>query len=143
MLINSIHFPLVLGLDKTFFECENHMWRLGGRKLPQGIQIDGGSDWVCLNKEFVSYVVNGDDELIKGLRKIFTYTLLPAESFFHTTLRNSKFCSTYVNNNLHLTNWKRNIGCKCQHKNVVDWCGCSPNGKFNKRESLRYLYWSY
>jgi len=28
---------------------------------------------------------------------------------------------------LHLTNWRRDRGCKCQHKKVVDWCGCSPN----------------
>ncbi|KAL4240387.1 Xylosyltransferase 1 [Mactra antiquata] len=32
-----------------------------------------------------------------------------------------------IDNNLHLTNWKRKQGCKCQHKNQVDWCGCSPN----------------
>ena len=27
-------------------------------------------------------------------------------------LRNTRFCSTAVNNNLHLTNWKRKQGCK-------------------------------
>lgn len=26
-----------------------------------------------------------------------------------------------------MTNWKRKLGCKCQYKAVVDWCGCSPN----------------
>lgn len=31
-----------------------------------------------------------------------------------------------MNNNLRVTNWNRKKGCKCQHKNVVDWCGCSP-----------------
>lgn len=61
------------------------------------------------------------------LLKVFKYTLLPAESFFHTVLRNSKFCNTYIDNNLHVTNWKRKLGCKCQYKAVVDWCGCSPN----------------
>lgn len=49
------------------------------------------------------------------------------QSFFHTVLRNSKFCETYVDNNLHVTNWKRRLGCKCQYQHVVDWCGCSPN----------------
>jgi protein xylosyltransferase len=49
------------------------------------------------------------------------------QSFFHTALRNSQFCDTYVDNNLHVTNWKRRLGCKCQYKHVVDWCGCSPN----------------
>ena len=42
-------------------------------------------------------------------------------------LRNTRFCSSAVNNNLHLTNWNRKQGCKCQHKAIVDWCGCSPN----------------
>jgi len=115
------------GLDKTFFQCENRMWRIGSRKLPQGIQLDGGSDWICLNREFAEYVATSEDELILGLKQIFNYTLLPAESFFHTVLQNSRFCRSYINNNLHLTNWKRKLGCKCQYKAVVDWCGCSPN----------------
>lgn len=116
------------GLDKTFVECDTHMWRTGDRELPWGIQIDGGSDWVALSRRFVEYVaVDHPDELVSGLLVFFKYTLLPAESFFHTVLRNSKFCNTYVDNNLHVTNWKRKLGCKCQYKHVVDWCGCSPN----------------
>ena len=144
------------GLDKTFVECEARMWRTGDRKLPNGkvpniiiyfvigirsilkkiynsksfsgIQIDGGSDWVALSRDFVEYVADPNpDSLVAGLLKFFQYTLLPAESFFHTILRNSRFCHTYVDNNLHVTNWKRKLGCKCQYKAVVDWCGCSPN----------------
>ncbi|XP_076766039.1 xylosyltransferase oxt isoform X1 [Xylocopa sonorina] len=116
------------GLDKTFVECETRMWRIGDRKLPDGIQIDGGSDWVALSREFIEYVANPNpDALVTDLLKVFKYTLLPAESFFHTVLRNSKFCNTYIDNNLHITNWKRKLGCKCQYKAVVDWCGCSPN----------------
>ncbi|KAF3430149.1 hypothetical protein E2986_06506 [Frieseomelitta varia] len=116
------------GLDKTFVECETRMWRIGDRKLPDGIQIDGGSDWVALSRDFVEYVANTNpDTLVTDLLKVFKYTLLPAESFFHTVLRNSKFCNTYIDNNLHVTNWKRKLGCKCQYKAVVDWCGCSPN----------------
>ena len=43
--------------------------------------------------------------------------------------RNSRYCSTYVDNNLRFANWKRNpvTGCKCRHETVVDACGCSPN----------------
>lgn len=115
------------GLDKTFIECDTHMWRTGDRTLPWGIQVDGGSDWITLTREFVRYVTQEQDELIKGLLTVFKHTLLPAESFFHTVLRNSRFCKTYVDNNLHVTNWKRRLGCKCQYKHVVDWCGCSPN----------------
>lgn len=116
------------GLDKSFVECENHMWRIGDRQLPWGIQVDGGSDWVALSRDFVEYVSRNDtDDLVNGLLILFKHTLLPAESFFHTVLRNSRFCNTYVDNNLHVTNWKRKLGCKCQYKHVVDWCGCSPN----------------
>lgn len=116
------------GLDKTFVECDTHMWRIGDRQLPNGIQIDGGSDWIALSRQFVEYITKDErDELINGLLRIFHHTLLPAESFFHTAIRNSYFCNTYVDNNLHVTNWKRRLGCKCQYKHVVDWCGCSPN----------------
>uniref|UniRef100_A0A182Y7V1 protein xylosyltransferase n=1 Tax=Anopheles stephensi TaxID=30069 RepID=A0A182Y7V1_ANOST len=119
------------GLDMTFVECDNRMWRIGDRTLPAGITIDGGSDWVCLSRDFARYVTgdgNGQqDELIRGLLRVFQYTILPAESFFHTGLRNSRFCHTYTNNNLHMTNWKRQLGCKCQYRHIVDWCGCSPN----------------
>ncbi|XP_042203062.1 xylosyltransferase oxt-like [Homarus americanus] len=115
------------GLDRTFLECETHMWRIGERRLPLGIRVDGGSDWLCLNRHFVEYVINSQDQLVGGLKKIYSYTLLPAESFFHTVLRNSRFCQSFTDNNLHVTNWKRKLGCKCQYKHIVDWCGCSPN----------------
>lgn len=52
---------------------------------------------------------------------------LHLQSFFHTVLENSAHCETMVDNNLRLTNWNRKLGCKCQYKHIVDWCGCSPN----------------
>lgn len=52
------------GLDRAFVECDTHLWRLGPRKLPLGVQVDGGSDWVCLHRDFVRYVVEGEDETI-------------------------------------------------------------------------------
>ena len=103
------------------------MYRLGPRQLPNGLKLDGGSDWVCLSTDFINYILDERDTLLDGLLTVFNYTLLPAESFFHTALKNSRFCSSYVNNNLRITNWNRKKGCNCQHKAVVDWCGCSPN----------------
>lgn len=111
---------------------------------------DGGSDWIGLHRNFIEYLADTDDELVSGLKVVFKYTLLPAEvsartestvfrgrflnpcvdffqSFYHTVLRNSVMCDTFVDNNLHVTNWNRKLGCKCQYKNIVDWCGCSPN----------------
>ncbi|XP_068581876.1 xylosyltransferase 1 [Cebidichthys violaceus] len=115
------------GLDRLFYECDTHMWRLGDRKIPEGIAVDGGSDWFLLNRPFVDYVVNSRDELVGSMKRFYAYTLLPAESFFHTVLENSAHCETMVDNNLRLTNWNRKLGCKCQYKHIVDWCGCSPN----------------
>ncbi|XP_071796502.1 xylosyltransferase 1-like isoform X1 [Asterias amurensis] len=115
------------GLDKTFFECDTHMWRLGDRQLPLGITLDGGSDWIVINRQFVEYLIMSTNELLTGLKLMYKYTLLPAESFFHTVLENSELCKTFVDNNLRVTNWKRKLGCQCQYKHIVDWCGCSPN----------------
>ncbi|RZC41939.1 Branch, WSC, and/or Xylo C domain containing protein, partial [Asbolus verrucosus] len=116
------------GLDKTFVECDMRMWRVADRHLPNGLQMDGGSDWIALSRKFINYVAAPEsDDLVTGLKQVFKHTLLPAESFFHTVLRNSRFCNTYIDNNLHVTNWKRKLGCKCQYKHVVDWCGCSSN----------------
>ncbi|KAK2569055.1 Xylosyltransferase 2 [Acropora cervicornis] len=44
------------GLDRTFLECDEHMWRLGNRSLPPEIDIDGGSDWIALNRKFCHYL---------------------------------------------------------------------------------------
>ena len=50
-----------------------------------------------------------------------------SQSFFHTVIRNGPMCETFVKTNLRVTNWNRKLGCRCQYKHVVDWCGCSPN----------------
>ena len=49
------------------------------------------------------------------------------QSFFHTVLRNGPMCQQFVKSNLRVTNWNRKLGCRCQYKHIVDWCGCSPN----------------
>lgn len=51
-------------------------------------------------------------------------------------LENSPACETLVDNNLRVTNWNRKLGCKCQYKHIVDWCGCSPND-FKPQDFLR------
>ncbi|MGH0131957.1 UNVERIFIED_CONTAM: hypothetical protein FKN15_008617 [Acipenser sinensis] len=134
------------GLDRLFFECDTHMWRLGDRKIPEGITVDGGSDWFLLNRKFVNYVINSQDDLVTNMKRFYFYTLLPAESFFHTVLENSPHCESMVDNNLRITNWNRKLGCKCQYKHIVDWCGCSPNDfkpadfhRFQPLVSLRYF----
>nr|XP_061829832.1 xylosyltransferase 2-like [Nerophis lumbriciformis] len=124
------------GLDRLFHECDNHMWRLGVRTIPDGLEVSGGSDWFALTRRFVDYVINSQDDLVSGLKQFYSYALLPAESFFHTVLDNSHMCDSLVDNNLRVTNWNRKLGCKCQYKHIVDWCGCSPND-FKPQDLIR------
>ena len=67
------------GLERTFVQCDNHMYRVGKRTLPRGIRVDGGSDWIALNREYCHYLVTSDDQLLKDLKAYWTYTLLPGE----------------------------------------------------------------
>ena len=69
----------VQGMDRTFLECDEHMWLLGERQLPEEIDFDGGSDWVALNKEFCTYLATSNDSLVSGLKHLYGYALLPAE----------------------------------------------------------------
>ena len=67
------------GLDKVFVECDTHMWRVGARPVPTDIVISGGSDWICLHRQFAQYVVSSNDELVTNLKTYYKYALLPAE----------------------------------------------------------------
>lgn len=62
--------------------------------------------------------------------------MVSLQSFFHTVLGNSRMCDSLVDNNLRVTNWNRKLGCKCQYKHIVDWCGCSPND-FKPQDLIR------
>ncbi|XKL63892.1 hypothetical protein PGB90_006256 [Kerria lacca] len=81
------HFIHKQGLDKTFVECDEHMWRIGNKSFPTGIVIDGGSDWLALSRTFINYVVTAqNDQLLEGLKTVFKYSLLPAESTMNKSL---------------------------------------------------------
>uniref|UniRef100_A0A915JP36 protein xylosyltransferase n=1 Tax=Romanomermis culicivorax TaxID=13658 RepID=A0A915JP36_ROMCU len=119
------------GLMHVFFQCESRMWRLDDRVMPKGLRLDGGSDWLVLHRSLSEYALNEEDPLVLGLRQLFRFALLPAESFFHILAANSIYCfktSLTTSNHLRAINWQRTKGCKCNTRNpVVDWCGCSPN----------------
>lgn len=61
------------------------------------------------------------------------------QSYFHTVLQNSEHCETFIDNNLHKTNWNRKRGCLCQYKHIVDWCGCSPVDYTNLLADIKKL----
>lgn len=127
MTITSTEFIKRQGLNYLFYECDGHMWRIGKRNITSYLQFYGGSDWVVLSYQFCKYLVTSTDPFIANINLFYKYTLLPAESFFHVVLRNSKFCDTIIYNNLRLINWKADLSCHCQHRKIVDWCGCSPS----------------
>lgn len=79
LLLYSLRFIRKQGLDRLFLECDTHMWRLGDRKIPEGITVDGGSDWFLLNRKFVEYVTFSKDDLVTKMKRFYSYTLLPAE----------------------------------------------------------------
>ena len=92
------------------------------------------SDWILLSSSaltvHVSHAHAYTHTHARTLARTHTHTFITCwllQSFFHTVLYNSAHCMTMVNNNLHLTNWRRHQGCNCQYKHIVDWCGCSPN----------------
>lgn len=127
--IKGYKFIKKQGLDRNFYQCEDRVWKIGRRKLPLGVVYSGGSDWFALPRSFCFYILdnlNKPSSLVESLVRVYNFTLLPAESFFHTLAHNSEYCDRVVDNNLRVTNWIRKQGCNCQHKDIVDWCGCSP-----------------
>ena len=55
------------------------MWRVADRQLPPDIIIDGGSDWIVINRNYSRYLVTTNDSFLNGLKKYYQYSLLPAE----------------------------------------------------------------
>ena len=85
-----LRFQQGQGMSKMFYNCDDHMFRVGDRSIPFGLQWVGGSDWVTLHRDFVHYLVTSDDALLRGLISFYFYSIMAPESFFHTALINSK-----------------------------------------------------
>ena len=62
------------------------MWRIGDRSLPRNIEVDGGSDWIGLNRKFAEYIIKSKDALVTGLKRIYAFALLPAEVVYYSVL---------------------------------------------------------
>ena len=67
------------GLDRTFIECDSHMWRVDTRHLPPDITVDGGSDWIAIHHNYSRYLVTDKSTYLTGLKKYYEFSLLPAE----------------------------------------------------------------
>ena len=87
------------GLHFTFAQCDDRMFKIAERRLPYGVQFGGGSDWFCLGRSFVDYLLKSDDEHVQQLTTLFNYTLLPSE-VGHITYKTNiyfHFTSLYLN----------------------------------------------
>ena len=67
------------GLEYTFLNCENRMWKINKRVFASGLQFGGGSDWFILNSGFIDYILNSNDPYLQHLKFFYNYTLLPSE----------------------------------------------------------------
>jgi hypothetical protein len=68
--------------EKAFFHCDNHVWNIGVRSVPIGLQYSGGSDWFCLHYDFINYVIESEHEYVKEWKSFLHYSLLPSEVGF-------------------------------------------------------------
>jgi len=67
------------GLEYSFLNCENRMWKINKRTFASGLQFGGGSDWFILNSNFIDYILSSNDEYLQYLKDFYKYTLLPSE----------------------------------------------------------------
>lgn len=69
------------------------------RKMINEMKAYAGSQWWCLNKQAIEYVIDVVEN-DKSIIEFFKTTLIPDELFFQTILMNSNLKNTIVNNNL-------------------------------------------
>ena len=50
---NNVRKSKRSGFHFTFKECEEHLYNLGPRILPEGVKFVQGSDWIILSKNFI------------------------------------------------------------------------------------------
>ena len=74
------------------------------RTFPAGFQPYGGSQWWCLSRECLEFIL----EFVRNNKKFvdfFRYTLVPDEMFFQAIILNSHYKSKLVNDCLVHTKW--------------------------------------
>ena len=74
------------------------------KPLSYGMKFARGSEWLALTWSFSHYLMKELDKSDSAMREIWFDALLlyqPDESFFHTALLNSPFCTKHANRHLH------------------------------------------
>lgn len=78
------------------------------RKMPQGLELMGRSQWMSLTLEVVRYILQFMDSRPEVVR-FFTFTWAPDEIIFQTILFNSPFRFSLVNDNLRYIDWSERL----------------------------------
>lgn len=74
------------------------------RKLPCGLEPYGGTNWFCLPKELVEYLIQFESQN-PAIAKFFKTTFAPAEMFFTTIMLNSPYSKRIINDDKRIINW--------------------------------------
>ena len=74
--------------------------------LPYGLEPYGGSNWLCLPKTFVNYVLNYVSSHPK-VADFYRHSWIPEEQFFQTVIMNSTLRSDVVNDDKRYIRWKQ------------------------------------
>jgi protein xylosyltransferase len=62
-----------------FVECDQRMWRVGLRKLPIGLQVEGAIDWFFLHHRFIYYLIYSREDYLIFLKRYFNHTVYSPE----------------------------------------------------------------
>ena len=96
-------------VQRIFFRPFKHanVWSVPRlRKMPLGMRPYGGSQWFCLHKKHVEYVLSFLDEHPEVV-SFYKRSLIPDEMFFQTILMNSGIQEEIINDNKRYTDWSK------------------------------------
>lgn len=96
-----------IGMTQSFAFFEKQKEAGQQRKLPEGLEFYGGSQWWCFTYECVKYILDVVEK-DKPLTRFFRYSYIPDEMFFHTLVMNAPFRDNVKNNNLRFIRWYDN-----------------------------------
>ena len=76
------------------------------RKIPLGMQPYGGSQWFCLHKSHVEFVLSFLEDHPEVV-SFYKRSLIPDEMFFQTILMNSELRDEIINDSKRFTDWSK------------------------------------
>ena len=101
------------------------MWRVGNRPLPRDVTIDGGSDWIVLNRNYSRYLATDRSHYLTELKHYYKYSLLPAEVTCLSVCLFQPLSVSSVCWSVHLVSLQSVfLSCLSVHLSVLSVCQC-------------------